>query len=119
MRGAVLFGARGDGSHGEPAGGGSTGWRARALLIDTIVTAHRGGEDGPFELFLANGVYQRGSGWGQAFEGRFEARDDAGCVRGENSAPSCRRVLANADGTYTFIDTADGTSAVMIVSRRR
>ena len=91
----------------------------RALLVDAIVAADRGGDDGPFELFLANGVYQRGSGWGLAFEGRFEVRDDAVCVLGDGPAPRCRRVLANADGTYTFVDTTGGGGAVMTVTRRR
>jgi hypothetical protein len=91
----------------------------RALLIDASVAAHGGGDDGPFELFLANGVYQRGSGWGMTFEGRFEIRGGAVCAWGEGLAPLCRRVLANGDGTYTFTNTADGSSAVMTIIQPR
>jgi hypothetical protein len=92
----------------------------RALLVDAYVSAHRGGDDGPGEFFRANGTYQRGGGRGTiVFRGRFEIRDGAVCVRGGDSAPRCRRVLANGDGTYTFIDTADGTSAVMTVIQPR
>jgi hypothetical protein len=90
----------------------------RALLVDAYVMPHGGGDDGPGEFFRANGIYQRGSGWGIIFEGRFEVRDGAVCVRGENSAPLCRRVLANADGSWTFTNIADGTSRVMTIPRR-
>jgi hypothetical protein len=90
-----------------------------ALLVDAIVTEHQGGYDGPFEQFLPNGAYQRGSGWGMTFEGRFEIRGGAVCVSGEASASRCRRIRPNPDGTYTFIDTADGSAAVMTVTRRR
>lgn len=90
----------------------------RALLVDAYVTAHRGGDDGPGEFFRANGIYQRDGGHGAVvFEGRFEVRDGAVCVWGGDPARRCRRVLANGDGTYTLIDTADGSSAVMTVIR--
>lgn len=91
----------------------------RALLSDAIVAAHQGGDDGPFELFLPNGVYQRGSGWGMTSEGRFEIRGGAVCVPGEASASRCRRIRPNPDDTYTFIDTADWSAAVMTITRRR
>jgi hypothetical protein len=92
----------------------------RALLADAHVTAHGGGDDGPGEFFRANGAYQRDGGRGAiVFQGRFEIRDGAVCVRGEGLPPLCRRVLANGDGTHTFINTADGSSAVMTVTQPR
>jgi len=91
----------------------------RALLLDAAVAAYPGGQadDAPFEFFRANGVYQRNNGRAVAAEGGFEIRGGAVCVHGDGVAPRCRRVLANGDGTYTFVDTADGSAAVMAVTR--
>lgn len=90
----------------------------RALLVDSYVTPQGRGDDGPGEYFRANGIYQRGTDWGIVFEGLFEIRDAAVCVRGEGSAPICRRVVANGDGTSTFINIADGTSATKAIISR-
>ena len=89
-----------------------------ALLSDASVIpgAHGGLDDGPSEIFRANGIYQRIAGRGTALGDRFEIRDGAVCVPNGGSAPRCRRVRPNGDGTYTFIDTADGTSTVMTVT---
>lgn len=87
----------------------------RALFIYAYVTAYNGGHDGPAEFFRADGHYRRHSWGAVVFEGSFEIRDGAVCVSGENSAPSCRRVRANGDGIYTFIDTANGTETRMTV----
>ena len=88
------------------------------LLADNFVSS--GGYDDPGEFFRANGVYQRGGGrGGMVFEGRFGFQDGAVCVWGEGLALLCRRVVDNGDGTYTFINTADGTIAILRTDRRR
>lgn len=90
----------------------------RELVFDIYV--HRGGDDGPGEFFHANGVYQRDGGHGAiVFEGSYGFRDGAICVWGDGLALLCRRVVDNGDGTYTFINTADGTTATMFVARPR
>jgi len=91
----------------------------RALLMDAVVAKFRTEQafDGPAEFFYANGGYERRSGRARLADGTFEIRDDAVCVGGDGVAPRCRRVLANADGTYTFIDTADGTATRVTVTR--
>ncbi|MGQ0590367.1 MAG: hypothetical protein ACT4N8_12695 [Sphingosinicella sp.] len=92
----------------------------RELLFDNYVHDGGGGYDGPGEFFRANGAYQREGGHGAVvFEGRFGFRDGAVCVWGDGLALLCRRVVDNGDGTYTFINTADGTTATMIVARPR
>jgi hypothetical protein len=90
----------------------------RVLLSDVSVTpgAHGGLDDGPSETFRANGIYQRLAGRGSAPGEPFEIRNGAVCVPNGGPTPRCRRVRANGDGTYTFIDTADGTSTVMTVT---
>lgn len=94
--------------------------RSARCSFDAYVAAQGRGDDGPGEFFRANGAYHRDGGSGAiVFQGRFEIRDGAVCVWGEGLAPLCRRVLANRDGTYTFTNTADGTSAVMTVARPR
>ena len=91
----------------------------RALLVDSYVSPHRGGDDGPGEFFLANGVYRRDGGHGAiVFEGRFEISGGTVCVEGDGAMRLCRRVLANGDGSWTFVNIADGTSAVMTIQVR-
>ena len=91
----------------------------RALLVDSYVTPRGRGDDGPGEYFRSNGVYQRGNGWGIVFEGRFDVSGGAVCVEGSGAARLCRRVRANKDGTYIFINTANGASVVMTVTPPR
>jgi hypothetical protein len=92
----------------------------RALFVDAYVAAYNGGHDGPAEFFRANGHYRRHGGMGAVvFEGSFEVRDGSVCVRGENLTPLCRRVRANGDGTYTFVDIADGSTSIMTITRSR
>jgi hypothetical protein len=92
----------------------------RALLVDAYVSRHPVGYDGPGEFFRANGAYQRDGGHGAIVaEGRFEIHDNAICVWGDTFARVCRRIVANGDNTYTFIDTANGHSVVMHVLRGR
>lgn len=98
----------------------------RALLVDVSVTDSRIGrlDDAPAEIFRADGTYQLNSGRGIAIEDWFEVRDGAVCVpqsgsRPDDAAPRCRRVHPNGDGTYTFVDTADGTSIVMMIAPLR
>ena len=90
----------------------------RTLLSNVSVTDIRTGQldDGPEEVFRVNGIYQRIAGRGSALGVPFEIRDGAVCVPNGGAPPRCRRVRPNRDGTYTFIDTADGTSAVMTVT---
>lgn len=88
------------------------------LLFDNYVQS--GGYDSPGEFFHANGLYRRDGGHGAiVFEGRFGFRDGAVCVWGDGLAILCRRVVDNGDGSYTFINTDDGTTATMYVARRR
>jgi hypothetical protein len=116
---AVMFITRPRGAAGNRAGESAAplqGDALRALFVDVYVPAYPGLDDSPAEIFRANGAYQRDGGRGAiAFQGRFEIRDGAVCVWGEGLAPLCRRVLANGDGTYTSVNTADGTSAVMTI----
>jgi hypothetical protein len=110
-----------------PLGTANDGLRAflgndalRILLNDVSVTDIRTarGDDGPSEIFRASGTHQRIGGRGVSNEALYEIRGDTVCVRGDG-ASRCRRVRANGDGTWTFINTADGTSAVVTVTPLR
>jgi hypothetical protein len=93
----------------------------RTLLNDVSVTDTRTawGDDGPSEIFRTNGTYQRVGGRAVSNEAVYEIRGDAVCVRGDGTPPRCRRVRANGDATWTFVNTADGTSSVMRIAPLR
>jgi len=93
----------------------------RALLSNVSVTEGRTAllDDGPQEIFRANGIYQRIAGRGSSLGVPFEIRGGAVCVPGTDAAPLCRRIRPNGDGTYTFINIADGASVIMIITPLR
>lgn len=75
-----------------------------------VISSHPSGEN-----FFANGAYQRVSGR-STVEGTFEISDGVLCVQGADFSRQCRKVLSESDGTYRFIDTADGSSIIVAIS---
>jgi hypothetical protein len=91
----------------------------RALLRDVFVARPRP-SDGVItspsgEVFRYNGAYQRIDGRRRQ-EGAYTIEGNAVCTHGAGFVRQCRRVLAAPGGRYAFVDTADGSSAPMIIS---
>lgn len=93
----------------------------RSLLLDAYVTppvdprlniSHPWGE-----TFDARGIYFKTEGRIRR-EGTFEIADGMVCVEGPSIDRRCRRVVPNADGTYTFINNSDGVREVLVVTQR-
>jgi len=69
----------------------------------------------PGEIFRADGIYQRIVGRTSVW-GRFEITGGSVCVWGADFARTCRRISANADGTYTFTDITSAERSTMMVT---
>lgn len=93
----------------------------RLLLFDAYVAAqispllqvsHPSGE-----AFTAQGVYFEILGRIH-HEGTFDIANGLVCVDGHSIDRLCRYVVPVGDGTYAFVDSSDGSRAIMIVTKR-
>jgi hypothetical protein len=94
----------------------------RALLSDVYVTlvqpagvivSHPWGE-----IFRADGSYVQIPSRVRLF-GRFEIRGNRVCVEGDGFVRLCRRVIPSGRGTYSFVNSSDGSTMLMTVTPHR
>jgi hypothetical protein len=92
----------------------------RRLLFDASVSLvgmnERVESHPPMEIFRANGAYERVVGR-VTLEGSYTFRHNSVCVRGATFARLCRQVIPQRDGTYAFVDRANGSVSLMTITR--
>jgi len=69
------------------------------------------------EIFDQRGVYFRTDGR-VTREGTFYIANKQVCVEGADITRRCRNVYRNHDGTYTLVDTADGSAQIRTITTR-
>lgn len=72
----------------------------------------------PGELFRPGGSYRRILGR-TGREGNYTIEDNRLCVWGDGISKQCRTLIPQGDKNYLLVDVADGSRAVMELSRQK